>query len=150
MQEMRVFPLNERFSGPEWNETNLRRYKQLQYQLQIINGVLVRNYKIEPFSETRTVLIYPDTMKIGVLCQVHDEAGHQGIEKTLSRLKLVAFWVNMASDVVNYVTSLAVVPNLGCMNPLGVHGTRLGGAPDKERVNIEHLKFNYFHTANVF
>ena len=108
MQEMRVFPLNERFSGPEWNETNLRRYKQLQHQLQIINGVLVRNYKIEPFSETRTVLIYPDTMKISVLSQVHDEAGHQGIEKTLSRLKLVAFWVNMASDVVNYVTSCEV------------------------------------------
>ena len=102
---MRVFPLNERFSGPEWNETKLRRYKQLQHQLQIINGVLVRNYKIEPFSETWTVLIYPDTMKISVLSQVHDEAGHQGIEKTLSRLKPVAFLVNMASDVVNYVTS---------------------------------------------
>ena len=62
----------------------------VSFQLQIINGVLVRNYKIEQFSETRTVLIYPDTMKISVLSQVHDEAGHQGIEKTLSRLKLVA------------------------------------------------------------
>ena len=47
-------------------------------------------------------------MKIRVLSLVRDEAGHQGLKKTLSRLKLVAYWVNMASDVVEYVTSCEV------------------------------------------
>ena len=108
MKEIEIVPLPERFSGLEWDQPEFKRYKQIQHQLQLMNGVLVRSYKIEPFSDTSTVTVIPDTMKREILSQVHDEAGHQGMERTLSRLKLVGYWVNMASDVVNYVASCEV------------------------------------------
>ena len=109
MKEIEIVPVPERFSGLEWNQHEFKRYKQIQHQLQLMNGVLVRNYNIGPFADiSSTVTVIPDTMKMEILSQVHDEAGHQGMERTLSRLKLVGYWVNMASDVVNYVASCEV------------------------------------------
>ena len=84
-----------RFYGLEWNQPSLKRYKQIQSQLLLINGVLVRNYKVEPFSNLHSVVVAPDTMKTDFLRQAHDDAGHQGIERTLTRLK---------SDVSDFVT----------------------------------------------
>ena len=76
-----------RFSGVKWNQPILKRFKQIQSQLQLVNGVLTRNYKVEPFSDLRSVIIVPDTLKQDLLCQAHDDAGHQGVERTLSRAK---------------------------------------------------------------
>ena len=47
-------------------------------------------------------------MKRDLLCQAHDDAGHQGVDRTISRLKSMAFWVRMPSDVHDYVTSCEV------------------------------------------
>ena len=42
-------------------------------------------------------------MHLDLLCQAHDNGGHQGTERTLSHLKNLAYWVNMSSDVSEYV-----------------------------------------------
>ena len=97
-----------RFYGLEWNQPSLKRYKQIQSQLLLMNGVLVRNYKVEPFSNLHNVIVAPDTMKTDFLRQAHDDAGHQGIERALTRLKYLAYWVQMASDVSNFVASCEI------------------------------------------
>ena len=38
----------------------------------------------------------------------------------------------------------------GVHEPLGGARDKARGCTDKERVNIGHFKFNYFHTANLF
>ena len=109
MKEIEIVPLPERFSGLECNQPEFKRYKQIQHQLQLKNGILVRNYNIGPFADiSSTVTVIPNTMEMEILSQVHDEAWHQGMERTLCRLKLVGYWVNMASDVANYVASCEV------------------------------------------
>ena len=44
---------------------------------------MVRNYKIEPISNLQSFIVTPDIMKQEFLTQAHDDAGHQGIERTL-------------------------------------------------------------------
>ena len=63
---------------------------------------------VEPFSNLHSVIVAPDTMKTDFLRQVHDDAGHQGIERTLTRLKYLAYWVRMASNVSDFVTSCEI------------------------------------------
>ena len=78
--ELTHFPIRERFSGLEWKELPLRKYKQLQNQLSLKEGTLVRDYKVGPFSDSSTVVVIPDSLKLEMLSQVHDDAAHQGIE----------------------------------------------------------------------
>ena len=104
LYELEAIQTPLRFSGVKWNQPILKRFKQIQSQLQLVNGVLTRNYKVEPFSDLRSVIIVPDTLKQDLLCQAHDDAGHQGVERTLSRAKYLEFWVGMAS-IHEYVTS---------------------------------------------
>ena len=95
LYELEAIQTPLRFSGVKWNQPILKRFKQIQSQLQLVNGVLTRNYKVEPFSDLRSVIIVPDTLKQDLLCQAHDDAGHQGVERTLSRAKYLGFWVGM-------------------------------------------------------
>ena len=78
--ELQHFPIRERFSGLEWKELPLRKYKQLQDQLSLKEGTLVRDYKVRPFADSSTVVVIPDSLKLEMLSQVHDNAAHQGIE----------------------------------------------------------------------
>ena len=89
----------------EWNQTELKRYNKIRFQLQLVNGVVTRNYKTQPFPNLQTDIIAPKVMYRDLLCQAHDDAGHQGTERTLSHLKDLAYWVNMSSDVNEYVRS---------------------------------------------
>ena len=103
--EMEAIPRKEQFIGGLWHSQDFKRFKQIQSQLLLHNGVLLRNYKVEPFSNLHCVIIVPDTMKEEFLEQAHDEAGHQGVERTLDRLKRMAYWVGMTTTVNEYVNS---------------------------------------------
>ena len=105
LYELEVIPISQHFLASEWNQTELKRYNQIRFQMQLVNGVVTRNYKIQPFSNLQTAIIAPKVVHRNLLCQAHDNAGHQGTERTLSHLKNLAYWVNMSSDVSEYVRS---------------------------------------------
>ena len=54
-----------------------------------------------PTLETVTVPLLPTSLRQQALNRNHNAptAGHPGTEKTLSRLRLEAYWVGMAQDV---------------------------------------------------
>ena len=54
-----------------------------------------------PLAEERTVPIFPASLRTDAICHNHDttSTGHQGVEKTLDRLHLNAYWVGMGRDV---------------------------------------------------
>ena len=54
--------------------------------------------------EQVTVSVLPGSLRREVIYRNHDAptAGHQGFERTLSRLELEAYWVSMTSDVEKY------------------------------------------------
>ena len=90
--------------GKQWNQSPLRRYRQLWAQFNIIDGVLCRHYTPSPMAEAITVPILPTALRQATLQHNHDAptAGHQGFERTLDRLRQEAYWVSMAKDVEKY------------------------------------------------
>ena len=92
-----------------WKQPPLSRYHQLWSQLCIQNGVLCRTYAPDPATGPITVPVVPNALQQQALQSSHDSpsAGHQGVEKTLFKLRQVAYWVNMASDVSKYCLACA-------------------------------------------
>eukprot|EP00731_Ephydatia_muelleri_P003131 Em0001g3131a len=94
----------------KWRQHPLRRYRQLWSQLQLIDGIVCRRYAPSPASDVISVPVLPESLQREALQRNHDapSAGHQGIEKTLQRLKQEAFWANMAKDVNQYCSKCVV------------------------------------------
>ena len=89
---------------PMWNKAPFYRWKQLWHQLKVVDGVLCHQYSPSPTNQSVTVPVLPRQLQQDVISCNHDAptAGHLGAEKTLSRLCLEAFWINMARDVDEY------------------------------------------------
>ena len=82
-----------------WQQPQLCRYRPCSYSYEMVQctGVCTPG----PTTEVVTVPVTPSSLVHDVLVRHHDAptAGHLGMEKTLSRLKQEAYWVNMARDV---------------------------------------------------
>ena len=61
-------------------------------------------YTPDPAGDVVTVPLLPQSLRQQALKNSHDipSAGHQGVDKTLYRLRHEAYWVNMAGDVERY------------------------------------------------
>ena len=105
IHELETIPINKRFCGEEWKTDPLKRFKQIKSQLSLNSGVLVRSYKTDAFSDYNEIIVTPECMKKDLLIQAHENGGHQGIDGTLYRLKLEAYWVGIYRDVELHVSS---------------------------------------------
>ena len=83
------------------------RYYQMWHQLSITDDVICRTYKPDPNMDMVTVPLLPPGQRQRTLHMCHDvpSAGHQGIAKTLKRVKQEGYWVGMAKDVYSYCTN---------------------------------------------
>lgn len=52
----------------------------------------------------RMQLVRPEIYKSTVLRQLHDEMGHQGVERTTSLVRDRFFWTHMQREIMHYVT----------------------------------------------
>ena len=88
-------------NGGNWRRPPLRRYNQLWSQLILKDNVVCRQYTPGPTSETITVPVLPKCLHREALLMAHDSsmAGHQGVEKTLDRLRHSGYWFSMLQDV---------------------------------------------------
>ena len=97
--------LHKNSPGPaksgKWAQSPLIRYRQLWPQLTLVEGIVCRKYTPGPTSDIITVPIIPDSLRCEALYQCLDSpiTGHQGIDKSLERLRKVAYWINMARDI---------------------------------------------------
>lgn len=65
-------------------------------------GVLYRQVFRSDGGEPVLQLLLPDSLKRDVLTQVHQEHGHQGIERTLELLRRRCFWPGMSVEVAQW------------------------------------------------
>ena len=88
----------------KWSQSPLIRYRQLWPQLTLVEEIVCRKYTPGPTADVITVPIIPDSLRHEALYRCHDSpiAGHQGTDKSMERLRQVAYWVNMARDVEMY------------------------------------------------
>ena len=89
-------------TSPNWKRFPLRRFRQLWSQLTLSDSVLYRTVKSPTMVETKWLVVVPKSLQNCFLAEAHEHAGHQGMERTLSRLMQHAYWVGMAKDVGQY------------------------------------------------
>ncbi|KAL5506361.1 hypothetical protein EMCRGX_G007983 [Ephydatia muelleri] len=85
-------------------------YTKIRSQLCVDDGVLCRKYTPGPLEKEKTVPVVPLSLQPTALKATHDtiSSGHQGVEKTLQRLKCTAYWFEMAKDTELYCRSCMV------------------------------------------
>ncbi|CAI5657640.1 unnamed protein product [Oreochromis niloticus] len=89
----------ERASEPVDTKRLLRAWDKLTVR----DGVLYRVSK-NPVTKTKSYLyVVPPTLRLAVLKGVHDEAGHQGQQRTLYLARHRFYWPGMAKHVSEYV-----------------------------------------------
>ena len=74
---------------------------QIFAQLVVIDGIACRQYAPGPTDEKIEVPLIPLRFKQHS-CHDAPSSGHQGVNKTLARLRQEAYWVGMAEDVEVY------------------------------------------------
>ena len=86
----------------KWTQFPLKRYKQIWSQLTLQQSVLCRRVTSPTMNESKHLIVVPRSLQGLFLKLVHEDCGHQGVERTLSRLSDIAYWVGMAKNVVHH------------------------------------------------
>jgi len=97
-------------------------------KLEIRNGVLVRVHRRED-GETHHQFVLPTLLRERAMKALHDDMGHQGIERTSRLVKQRCYWPGMDRDIKEYcqncqrcVVAKAVLPKVRMeMKPLVAH-----------------------------
>ena len=88
-------------SLPRSDSPPMRAMHQTADRLKLIDGVLYRVVTVN--EETVNQLVLPDRYVKEVLHSIHDQAGHQGRDRTLSLLRDRFFWPGMSADVDSWI-----------------------------------------------
>ena len=104
---------------PKWRQYPLRSYAYLWSQLVLSEGVVYRRNAIGPCEDVIQVPLIPHTMREEALRSCHSApgAGHQGVEKTLARLRQEALWPNMHNDVKEFCKNCVLCQRSKLPNP---------------------------------
>lgn len=68
-------------------------------RLQVKDGVVYRQCYHPQGGEAFLQLLLPTSLKTMVMQQLHDEHGHQGVERTTELVRKRCFWPGMCEDV---------------------------------------------------
>ena len=84
-----------------WWQYPLRSYTQLWSHLVLVDGVAYRQYMPGPCEDVIVVLLIPLALRGDSLHSCHSApgAGHQGVVKTLARMRQETFWASMKKYV---------------------------------------------------
>ena len=86
-------------------------------------GLMYRIVQDPKLGELKQFLL-PDTLKEKVITSLHDDMGHQGLERSLQLIRERCYWPKMYSDVENWIKNcerctLAKMPNPRIRPPMG-------------------------------
>ena len=95
---------SEKPTDTKWRKQPLYRYVRLWPQLLLVDDIVCRRYSPAPDSEMITCPLLPQALQQDALYQAHNTpgSGHQGQDRTLQKLRLIAYWVGMSSDVAKH------------------------------------------------
>lgn len=88
-KELRTFDPKTKCLFREWGKLRLDN-----------NGILYR------LTSARKQLVLPDQFKKTVLEELHNNMGHQGVDRTVSLIRERFFWPHMQADIEHYVTNV--------------------------------------------
>lgn len=93
-------------------------------KLKIRDGIVYRHIKDPRSQEEWEQLLLPKCLQETVLKYLHDQTGHQGMERTESLLRQRCYWPNLQDDVRSWIyhckrCTLAKPPNRNIQTPMG-------------------------------
>ncbi|KII73619.1 Protein NYNRIN [Thelohanellus kitauei] len=82
----------------------MKKYKQIQHQLELNDGILYRKYKTSYDTDERSVVVIPNSLARNIIQYAHDptSSGHFSYEKTLHRIKIYAYGSGMHRDIFEF------------------------------------------------
>ena len=84
----------ERKNLPVGTRVLLKQWKRLELK----DGVLCRTV-IDPQEHAVEQLVLPEILKERVICSLHNDMGHQGLERTILQARSRCYWPGMHADV---------------------------------------------------
>lgn len=81
--------------GPEGLRELVRQWPRIREE----KGVLYRKVQLPPIGESVLQLVLPIALQAEVLNNVHNNNGHQGVERTMTLLRERCYWPGMWKDV---------------------------------------------------
>ena len=88
--------------GREWLKFPLKRYRQLWPQLAIHQAILCRKIKSPTMTDSQLLLVVPSSLHKLFLQLAHDDFGYQGVDRTMSKLSSMAYWIGMGRRVADH------------------------------------------------
>lgn len=89
---------SERLLLPSGAQRLLREWPRIRCR----DGVLYRSIRLPGESRETLQLLLPECLKQEVLTSLHDDHGHQGIERTTQLIRERCFWPGMSHDIENH------------------------------------------------
>ena len=101
-----VITLLEQQTSPpckgQWLKFPLKRYRQLWSQLILHNSILCRKIKPPSMTNSKLLIVVPYSLQNLFLKLAHDDSGHQGVDRTMSKLSDMVYWIGMGRKVADY------------------------------------------------
>ena len=103
---LEVITLLEQQTSPpcngEWLKFPLKRYRQLRSQLTLHQSILCRKIKSPTMTDSKLLIVVPHSLQKLFLKLAHDDSGHQGVDRTISKLSDMAYWIGMGRRVADH------------------------------------------------
>ena len=101
-----VITLLEKETSPpstgQWLKLPLKRYRQLWSQLILNKSILCRKVKSPTMMDSKLLIVVPYSLQKLFLKLAHDNSGHQGVNRTMSKLSDMAYWIGMGRKVADH------------------------------------------------
>ena len=101
-----VITLLEQQTSPpckgQWLKFPLKRYRQLWSQLILHNSILCHKIKSPSMTDSKLLIVVPYSLQNLFLKLAHDDSGHQGVDRTMSKLSDMVYWIGMGRKVADY------------------------------------------------
>ena len=94
------------FSEVSAHSSVVKTYWNMWEQLELKDNILYRKwFRLE--GDSSLLIIVPDSLKSKILSMAHDSptAGHLGVRKTVFKVRQQFYWVNLQSDVLEWIKS---------------------------------------------
>ena len=90
------------------NYEKLKKWFFILHELALKNGILCLRWKMDNTADGIIQIVIPEKVVDKIIASYHDESGHFGMKKTLSKIRASYFWVGMAKDIENLTLSCQV------------------------------------------
>ena len=90
------------------NDDKLKQWFGILHELALKNGILCHRWKVDNTADGIIQIVIPEKAVDKIIASYHDDSGHFGMKKTLSKIRTKYFWVGIAKHIENWTLSCQI------------------------------------------